>query len=271
MSVGGSPGVQLSGRSALVVGGGWREPEGSIGGAVCRELAARGAHVAVVDIDGEAAQATADFIASEAGKSLVIAGDAATPDGAASVIDQLGGGFQRIDILVNNIGASTPGGVSEVDVDGWDRVMALNVRSVMLMTRCALPRMKRGASIVNVSSIAAWRPGTTAAYCTSKAAIEGLTRSIAHNCGRSGVRANCVRPGEVLTWRTFAGMSDDQAERARATVHGRSVLGWPGDCWDIARAVAFLASDDARWITGEILTVDGGAALKRAEIWPSEA
>jgi NAD(P)-dependent dehydrogenase (short-subunit alcohol dehydrogenase family) len=253
---------------AAVIGGGWREP-GSIGGAICRELAARGLRVAVVELDRDSAELTAGFIARAGGVAEVVLADVTTQAGCLSVLDAVQASFGRLDVLVNNIGIGSGGTVVEASEQDWDVVMDTNIKAAALMCKLAIPRMPPGSAIVNISSISALTPGEHATYTVTKAAVEGLTRALALYHGRAGIRANAVRVGEVATWRVLKGLDDDEVEQLRARRRARSVLGTQGDSWDIARAVAFLAGPDARWITGQILTVDGGAALKRGELWES--
>jgi NAD(P)-dependent dehydrogenase (short-subunit alcohol dehydrogenase family) len=265
-AAGSDPAAAAPGAPAvLVVGGGWREPLGAVGGAVCRRFAASGAHVFICDIDADAATATAAFIVKEGGVSTVIQGDASTMAGARAIVETALAGYARIDTLVNIIGLASPGGVLDAEPDGWDQVMAANVRSVMLMTQIVVPHMPRGSAIVNCSSITGLRPGNSASYAVSKSAIEAVTRAAALDAGPLGIRVNCVRPGEIFTWRNLRGGEDRTAVEER--LRGRTVLGELGDSWDIAEAIIFLASGQAKWISGEVLTVDGGMSIKRAELW----
>jgi NAD(P)-dependent dehydrogenase (short-subunit alcohol dehydrogenase family) len=259
----------FAGRTVAVVGGGWKEPGGSIGGATCRLFARREARVAVVDNDTAAAAAAVELIERAGGEAVSIIGDAATSAGCAAIVGEVVDRFGGLDVLVNNIGISARGGLLDVGDDDWDRVMAVNLKSVLYMFRAAHPHLKGGGAVVNLSSIAADRPPPGGlSYAASKVAIESLTRAIALDHGLEGIRANCVRPGELATWRVLEGAGEDALREIRDRVAGRSVLGTVGGCWDIAGAIAFLASDDARWITGQVLTVDGGAGFKRAELWP---
>jgi NAD(P)-dependent dehydrogenase (short-subunit alcohol dehydrogenase family) len=140
--------------------------------------------------------------------------------------------------------------------------MAVNLKSALLMSKHALPAMVDGGSVVNISSIASLRPRSATVYAVSKAALETLTRAIAVQYGARGVRANSVLPGEVWTElmaRTYPG---ERGVRARERRRRNSLLGTEGTAWDIASATLFLAGDEARWITGQTLVVDGGFTLR---------
>ena len=255
-------------RVAVIIGGAWREPAGSVGGAICIELARRGHVVVVVDLDEPGAKETVEMIDSEGYEADIVVADAATLAGCESIRDEIVARRGRIDVLVNNIGIGAGGDIVNTTESDWDAVLTANVKAAALMCRVAIPLMPRGAAIVNTSSISAFTPGEHATYTVSKAAVEGLTRVVAYQHGRDGIRVNAVRVGEVATWRVLQGLDEEGAAELRARRRERTVLGTPGDCWDIARAVAFLVSDDARWVTGQILTIDGGASLKRGELWP---
>jgi NAD(P)-dependent dehydrogenase (short-subunit alcohol dehydrogenase family) len=255
-------------RVAAVIGGAWREPAGSVGGAISIELARRGFHVSVADLDEGGATVTAGMIHAEGGAADVVVGDAGTLAGCEAIRDEILGRHDRLDVLVNNIGIGAGGDIVHTTESDWDSVLTANVKAAALMCRAAIPVMPRGGAIVNTSSISAFTPGEHATYTVSKAAVEGLTRVVAYQHGRDGIRVNAVRVGEVATWRVLQGLDEDAAADLRARRRARTVLGTQGESWDIARAVAFLVSDDARWITGQVLTVDGGASLKRGELWP---
>jgi NAD(P)-dependent dehydrogenase (short-subunit alcohol dehydrogenase family) len=255
---------------AAVVGGGWREP-GSIGGAICRELARRGTSVAVIEKHRASGERTVGLIERDGGIAALIAGDVTTPAGCERLFGELGSRFGRLDVLVNNIGIGAGGSVVAAAEADWDLVLDTNVKSAARACKVAIPLMASGGSIVNISSIAALTPSEHATYTVSKAAIEGLTRAIALYHGPAGIRANAVRVGEVASWRVLHGLDAADAGTVRHRRRARSVLGTEGDSWDVARAVAFLAGDESRWITGQVLTVDGGAGLKRGELWYSDA
>jgi NAD(P)-dependent dehydrogenase (short-subunit alcohol dehydrogenase family) len=165
----------------------------------------------------------------------------------------------RLDILVNNVGITGPGGNAvEVDPEAWDKAMRVNVTSMVLMAKAAIPEMIKsgGGSIINLTSIAGMLGGhPSLLYPTSKGAVINLTRSMAAHHGRDGIRVNCIAPGTVYTPMVAArGMS---AEMRRARSEG-TLLGTEGTGWDIGYGVLFLASDESRWVTGITLPIDGG-------------
>jgi NAD(P)-dependent dehydrogenase (short-subunit alcohol dehydrogenase family) len=174
--------------------------------------------------------------------------------------------YGKIDILVNNIGvshidASRPGDVASVTEADWDELLALNLKAMMLMAKHAVPRMieNGGGSIINIASIGAWRPpGGIAAYDAAKGGVISLTIGLAVEQGRNGIRVNTVMPGRMVTPMAEAlrkpGVSDEELRLYRST----NLLQTLGDAWDTAHGALFLASDEARWITGIVLPVDGG-------------
>jgi len=186
-----------------------------------------------------------------------VADDESCRRAVARVLEQFG----ALHVLVNNVGVTGPAGTAvEVDPDGWDRAMRINVASMVLMAKHAIPPMiaAGGGSIVNLASIAGLQGGhPSLLYPTSKTAVIGLTRSMAAHHGRDGVRVNCIAPGMVYTpMVAVRGMTPELREARRQA----SLLGTEGTAWDVAAAAAFLASDAARWITGIVLPVDAGAS-----------
>ena len=173
--------------------------------------------------------------------------------------------FGRLDCLDNNVGIGSRGTVVEEDPAVWRRVMQVNVETMFLAARHAIPAMIRsagGGAIVNVSSISALRPRGLTAYSVSKGAVIALTRAMAVDHGPQGIRVNCVAPGPVYTPMVYAGgMSAAARERRRQA----SLLRIEGTGWDVGQAVRFLLSGQARYITGQTLVVDGGATLRGPE------
>ena len=164
--------------------------------------------------------------------------------------------YGRLDVLVNVVGILALESVVDVSEETWDRMMEVNVKSIVLTSKFAIPRMIEGGggSIVNVSSIAGLRAYNATPYTTSKAAINGLTMSMAGDHGRDNVRVNAIAPGAVYTPMVADLLSDEQRAKRREA----SMLGTEGTGWDVGWAAVYLASDESRWVTGTILTVDAG-------------
>ena len=251
----------LTGKVAIVTGGGAAGDGIGNGRAAAILLARAGAKVFVVDRQLALAERTAQMIAAEGGTAAAHAADV-TDDGqcralVAAALDKFG----RVDFLDNNVGIGSRGTVVAEDPANWRRVMQVNVESMFLVAKHAIPAMIKsagGGAIVNVSSISALRPRGLTAYSTSKGAVIALTRAMAVDHGPDGIRVNCVAPGPVYTPMVYGpGMS----ETARAQRRRASVLHREGTGWDIGQAVRFLLSDHARYITGQTLVVDGGATL----------
>jgi NAD(P)-dependent dehydrogenase (short-subunit alcohol dehydrogenase family) len=172
--------------------------------------------------------------------------------------------FGRLDLLDNNVGIGSRGTLVDETEERWQRVMRVNVDSMFLVSKHAIPAMRRGGggAIVNVSSISALRPRGLTTYSVSKGAVIALTRAMAVDHGREGIRVNCVAPGPVYTPMVYGGgMSDAVRERRREA----SALGIEGTGWDIGHAVRYLLSDYARYVTGHVFVVDGGTTLTAPE------
>jgi NAD(P)-dependent dehydrogenase (short-subunit alcohol dehydrogenase family) len=267
---------RFAGKVAVVTGGGMSGDVTGIGAAISILLARGGATVGVVDRDEAAAQRTVDILAQDGAAAFGLIGDATREEECARFVQETvarGGG---LDILVNNLGVTGVRKTAAIP-DPWAFTMTVNLDATRHMTRYGVEAMLEGGAIVNVSSTAAVvqirgnaqgsprdeRPtfGPGSAYAVSKGAVETLTLATAAQCGRFGIRANCVRPGEV--WTAMVERLRENPQEWREERRLRSALRTEGTAWDIAHAVAFLASDEARWITGQVITVDGGMALLR--------
>jgi NAD(P)-dependent dehydrogenase (short-subunit alcohol dehydrogenase family) len=251
----------LAGKVAIVTGGGAAGDGIGNGRATAILLARAGARVLVVDRLLPLAERTVAMIAAEGGDAVAHAADVTDEDECRAMVRAAVETFGRLDLLDNNVGIGSRGSVVETDPEAWRRVMQVNVDSMYLVSRHAIPAMREtagGGAIVNVSSISALRPRGLTAYSTSKGAVIALTRAMAVDHGPDGIRVNCVAPGPVYTPMVYGtGMS----EPARDLRRRASVLGIEGTGWDIGHAVRFLLSDHARYITGQTLVVDGGATL----------
>lgn len=257
---GGMNSHRLDGRVAIVTGGGSRSEGIGNGRAAAILLARRGAQVLLTDLSINAAHETAQMITDEGGVSLAIQSDVSQPGDCRAAIEAAVTEWGRVDILVNNVGIGGPPGTAvEVDLEAWDQAMRTNVTSMMLMSKYAIPEMvKVGAGvIINVASVAGLRGGTASLlYPTSKGAIVNMTRAMASHHGAQGIRVNCVAPGMVYTPMVAGSMTPEMREVRRQ----RSMLQTEGSGWDVGHAIAYLASDEARWITGVILPVDAGSS-----------
>ena len=250
---------RLNGRVAIVTGAGSRTADIGNGRAAAILLARRGAKVLLIDASLDAAKETEQMIAAEGGTSLAVRADVTQPEECRRAVLAAIEAWGRVDILINNVGIGGPDGTAvEVDVESWEKAMRINVTSMMLMAKYAIPEMiKIGAgAIVNIASVAGLRGGTASLlYPTSKGAVVNMTRAMASQHGPQGVRVNCVAPGMVYTPMVAGRMTLEMREVRRK----RSLLQTEGTGWDVGHAVAFLASDEARWVTGVVLPVDAGA------------
>lgn len=253
---------RLAGKVALVTGGGTSPGELNIGHAIGLELIAEGASVAVLDRDPEAAAHGAAALSARGGHAVPVLADVADERACAQAVEDVMAAFGRLDVLVNNCAIVGPShGIDEVSEDAIDLVFGVNVKGPLFMTRHALKRLADGGSIVNLSSIAATRPGAGSVYPMSKGAVETLTRLTAVKAGPRGIRVNAVAPGTAWTPNAWRAMPEDRRKEARELFRRSSLLGVEGTASDVAAAVVFLAW--APWISGQVLTVDGGGSLMR--------
>jgi NAD(P)-dependent dehydrogenase (short-subunit alcohol dehydrogenase family) len=251
---------RLQDKVAIVTGAGSRGTGVGNGKAASLLFAREGAKVCLVDNVLARAKETLAEIEKEGGEAFAIAGDVSKDGDCKHIVDACVMRFGKVDILHNNVGID-PGVVSVVDVDEktWDEVMNVNVKSMMFMSKHAIPVMAQngGGAILTVSSISALRPRGLTPYTTSKQAVIGLTQAMAVDHAPQGIRVNCIAPGPVFTPMVAEHMTPERrAQRAKA-----SPLGTEGTAWDIGWAAVYLASDEARWVTGQVLVVDGGTTL----------
>ena len=257
-------GPRLEGKVAIVTGAGSRGEGIGNGRAAAVVFAREGAKVLLVDTDDEAAAATLAMIEGEGGTAATWHADVTSAGDCRAMAEAATSRWGRLDILDNNVGIGSRGTVVDIDEDEWDRVMSVNVKGMMLASKAAIPAMAAGGggAIVNISSIAALRPRGLTAYGTSKGAVISLTYSMAVDHARDGIRVNCIAPGPVYTPMVYAaGMSEELRARRRDA----SLLKVEGTGWDVGYAALFLCSDEARYITGVVLPVDGGVTIRGPE------
>ncbi|MGY1623349.1 SDR family NAD(P)-dependent oxidoreductase [Geodermatophilus sp. SYSU D00965] len=245
----------MTGRTALVTGGGQQsQNEPGVGYAISRVFAAHGARVAVLDRDRAAAQRTVDAIEADGGKAVAVVADLLDDDACKGAVAETVGQFGGFDTLVNNVAVGDRAGIFEVTPERFHQLMDLNLTTAWQMTRHAVEVLPSGSAIVNISSVGVRARGPGMVYNLAKAGLENMTVGAANTLGDRGIRVNCVQVGAI--WGAFA--AANMSPEMRAIRRGWSGLGTEGSPWDIAQAVLFLSSDRARWISGQILSVDGG-------------
>ena len=262
-------GDRLKDKVALVTGAGSIGPGWGNGKAAAVLFARQGARVVCSDINPDAARETAGIIEEEGGEASVFEADVADAARVEALVAHTVETYGRIDILQNNVGIIEIGGPVEISEEGWDKVIDVNVKSMFLTCKYALPHMEaQGAgAIVNVSSIASLRyvGYPCVSYNASKGAINQLTQNIAVQYAPKGIRANCVCPGLMNTPMIHASVTGGYEHDAEKMVKERNAIcpmGHMGDAWDVAHASLFLASEEARYVTGHMLVVDGGITCK---------
>lgn len=249
---------RLQGKVAIVTGAGTRSTVVGTGQAAAILFAREGAQVVLADLAVENAEATRRTILDEGGSATVCQADVSKEADCQRLIATAVEAYGGLDILFNNVGVSGNGKVTEVQENDWDQVMSINLKSMMLTSKHAIPQMAQrgGGAIINIASVDGIRPGmwNNAPYAVSKSGVIALTHNMALHHGREQVRVNCIAPGMI-----YASMVAGKVEGAMRDLRRKAApLGTEGTAWDIAHAALFLASDEARWITGVVLPVDGG-------------
>jgi NAD(P)-dependent dehydrogenase (short-subunit alcohol dehydrogenase family) len=262
-------GGRLQGKVALVTGAGSRGDGVGNGRAVAILFAREGARVVLADQNREAAEATRAMIVAEGGEAVSVRADVTNIVDCRDMVAEAVGRWGRLDILDNNVGIGGAGSVVEVDQEDWERVLRVNVTGMMLVSKYAVRAMRDGAggSIINISSVSALRPRGLTPYSTSKGAVIALSQAMAVDHAPDGIRVNCIVPGPVYTPmvsepRPGEGRPDGMTAEVRDLRRRASLLQIEGTGWDIGYAALFLASDEARYITGIMLPVDGGVLLR---------
>jgi NAD(P)-dependent dehydrogenase (short-subunit alcohol dehydrogenase family) len=257
----------LAGRVAIISGGGAVGDGIGNGRAAAILLARAGARVVVADLDLGLAERTVKMIEAEGGSAAALACDVTLEAECKRLVESAVDRWGRLDFLDNNVGIGSRGSVVDEKPEAYRRVMQINVESMFLLSKYAIPAMiktAKGGSIVNISSISALRPRGLTTYTTSKAAVIGLTQAMAVDHGRDNIRVNCICPGPIYTPMVYA-RGNGMSAAARAQRANASVLKTEGTGWDVGQAVKFLLSNHARYITGQVLVVDGGVTLQGPE------
>jgi NAD(P)-dependent dehydrogenase (short-subunit alcohol dehydrogenase family) len=251
---------RLAGKVALVTGAGSRAEGIGNGKATSILFAREGAKVICVDNVLQRAEETVATIESEGGTAVAVEADVTNRGDCEQMVGVAIERFGLLNILHNNVGIGSRQGIREVTEDEWDRVMSVNIKSIVFSTQAAIPYMEQagGGSIINIASIAALvHYYGIPAYQTSKAGIIGLSMNLAGDLGEKKIRVNTICPGQV--WTPMAGSHMSPARRAERVKSG--FIQEEGTAWDIGWAAVFLASDESRWITGQVLAVDAGVTL----------
>ena len=254
-------GNRLKDKVAIVTGAGASGDDEfvGIGQAIAILMAAQGASVLIVDLDEANAGKTASEIHELGGASSVFIGDVTDSVSCSTMAKTVSERYGKIDVLVNNVGIVGPGSVTDVEEHFWDKVVDVNLKSVMLSSKYVIPEMitSGGGSIINLASIAGMRAGSMGAghpYAASKGGIIGLSNSMAVHYGRNNVRVNCIAPGHIRTPMVSRHSSEELLRLRRKA----GPLGTEGTGWDVGWAAVFLASDVSKWVSGVTLPVDAG-------------
>jgi NAD(P)-dependent dehydrogenase (short-subunit alcohol dehydrogenase family) len=253
---------RLANKVALITGAG-----AGIGRATALLFAQEAAKVVVQDLDAAAARETMQLIKKAGGEAVGVGGDVTSRADAQAMVNMAVDTYSRLDVLFNNAGIWRGGTILDISEDDWDRTMAVNVKGIYQVSRYAVPPMMRqgGGSIINAASVAALRGNPmSVAYNASKGAVLLLTKCMAVDFGRYGIRVNCTCPGvidtqmadELLTYRALG--DDDRKQALLETYQERHAVGRFGQAEEVAKVVLFLASDESSFVTGAAWPVDGG-------------
>lgn len=263
--------LRLTDMTILVSGAGSSGPGVGIGKAIAATFARAGAKILLVDIDADAADETKRMIDESGGEASCCIADLRNPDNCARAVEDAISRYGQLHGIVNNLALTRPArSVAETDIQHWHDIIDVSLTAATMLASHAAPRMADGGTIINIGSTASERgfPGHNAAYTAAKGGLASLTRLWAVELGRRQIRVNCILPGTVKT--PMAAGAVELSERELRWRSHMVPLGIPGTAWDVASAALFLASPQARWITGALLPVDGGT-LAASPYWGAEA
>lgn len=249
---------RIEGKVALITGA-----ASGIGEATAELFAREGARVLLADVQDELGQQVLERIREAGGTAEYVHCDVSVAEDVGGMVRAAVDTYGRLDILYNNAGLARGGTITEISEDDWDLVIDVDLKSVYLGCKYAIPEMRKagGGSIISTASIAGLRGSPRLnAYSAAKAAVVNLTRTIAGEVGSAGIRVNCICPGIIVTpiWRQVGVMADDQQEQMWRMMGQRVLLQRVGMPEDVAKGALFLASDDASYVTGHALVIDGG-------------
>ena len=249
---------RMRGNRVLVTGAGTQGEGVGTGKAIALLMAAEGARVALLDLHAERAEETHQLIQARGGESAVFSGDVTSAEDCARMVDEAVAWLGGLDTLVNNVGMGAGmGRLENMEVEAFRKSLDINLSSACFMAKAAMPALLAGTgkAIINIASIAGMRAHGAVGYGSAKAGLIQFTRELAVIYGRDGIRANTVAPGHIFT-PLVAAYADLRETRRKI-----APLGIEGDAWDVAQAVLFLAGEEARFITGVCLPVDGGVSV----------
>jgi NAD(P)-dependent dehydrogenase (short-subunit alcohol dehydrogenase family) len=260
---------RVAGKTAIVTGAGSVGPGIGNGRASAIVYAREGARVMLVDLDSDSAGITESMIRGEGGDCFTFKADVSVSEDCRRLVRECLARYGRIDILHNNVGIEIPGGLADATEKDWDRTMTVNLKSMFLLCKEVVPHMEKqkGGAIVNISSINAIRtlPALSLAYAVSKAGIIAFTRDVAVEYASRGIRANAVLPGMMATPFVVGALTEAYGGDIEAMMKRRDGLcptGKQGEGWDVAYLSLFLASDEAKYITGAAVVVDGAQTAR---------
>ncbi|HLE44626.1 MAG TPA: SDR family NAD(P)-dependent oxidoreductase [Methylomirabilota bacterium] len=249
---------RLAGKVAIVTGAGSRGPGLGNGKATAILFAREGARVLCVDVMEERAEETVGLIRAEGGEAEPFAADVTRAGDCRAMVAAAAERWGGLDVLHNNVGIESRRDLLDVTEEEWDRVLSVDLKSMFLATREAVPAMtaRGGGAVVCVSSVSGMRGHGRTAYAAAKAGDIGFVRSVAVQLGPKGIRVNAIAPGTVWT-----PMVEDLGPEARERRRRATPLGTEGTGWDVGWGAVYLASDEARWVTGQVLVIDAGLTV----------